>query len=216
MSRLVETGSKFGHGAVDTVKHNPVPAVLFGVGLGWLIVDNLMLHSSEEAVEPSYTDESFSEASTGEITKADGGEHYHGYRQRMGHAAQAAKERAVEVEKRAELAAAQLRERAKHLREKAAHGAHSAQSGFSRMAEERPLTLGLTGMAVGAMIGLIAAGAFRRDGHLGERREHIRHRAGEIVHEARERVGRVMHRSRRVPRSPAEGEGAATESATAH
>jgi ElaB/YqjD/DUF883 family membrane-anchored ribosome-binding protein len=206
MSKFVETTSKFSHGAVDTVKHNSVPAVLFGVGLGWLVVENLMTRSNED-IESQQMDEGLSQASVEELTTADAGEHHREYREGMSRAAQAAKQKAAAIEKRAEETAEQLKERAKHLRERAVHGVRSAESGFSRMAEERPLTLGLTGVAIGAVIGLVAAGAFRQEGSMGPaRRERIRHRAGDLVHEAKERAGRAVQKVRHANKEAAERE----------
>lgn len=200
MSRFVEKSSNLRHGAVDTVKHHPVSAVLIGMGLGWFIVDNLMARSKGE-VEPQSFDEGLAEASVEELTMADTGEHHREYRERMNRAAHAVREKAVQVEKRAEETAEHMREKAHHLRERAVHGVHSAQSGFSKFTEERPLTIGLTGVAIGTVIGLVAAGAFRQDGSMGPaRRERIRHRAGEFVHEAKERAGRVVHRPHREAR----------------
>jgi gas vesicle protein len=38
----------FGYTVVDTIKHNPVPAALVGIGLGWLIFKSLSSPSSDE------------------------------------------------------------------------------------------------------------------------------------------------------------------------
>jgi Protein of unknown function (DUF3618) len=78
--------------------------------------------------------------------------------------------------------------------------ARRASSGFSHLLEERPLVVGLIGVAVGALLGSVLPATRREDEWLGETRDDLARRARAEVHKAE----RVAKRAWDTARSEAE------------
>ena len=201
-------------GVVETVRANPLPAALTGIGLGWLLMSARQQGSAqsryrddayryrtptleyarevdEYPVAPKYlprdgADRSDS-ASTGEtIGRA---------RDKVGETATHAQDKAGDLAGRAQDKAGDLgsrtKDRASRLGSQARQQASRASGGFQRMLNENPLTVGALGVGVGAAIGLAIPETSKEHEVMGEARDTVVEKAQEKAQEMQQSVQRV-------------------------
>lgn len=217
---------------VHTVKENPVPAALIGVGLGWLILaDNNNEYDYPENNYPTRYRSRYIERT--DETQRDLGDLAHDGRERVNEAAEEARERvntAVhQVQNRVNEAAESVQESASSARRQLQQTAHetrhqaeetaaqlqtSVQQGvrrtkrtFWQTMNENPLAVGATAVAVGALVGMALPSTSVEDRWLGERRD-------ELLDETKERVQQqAQQTARKVQAVASETKDAAVETA---
>ncbi|MBK8902575.1 MAG: DUF3618 domain-containing protein [Anaerolineaceae bacterium] len=220
---------------VRTVKENPVPAALIGVGLGWLIMADSDDHNGYDdyryrqyAGGTTYYPASTRYTDTGETHRGTR-ELVHEGRERVSETVENVKERASEVAQNVQEAAHNVQERvseaadsvwhtaeetrhhaqetAVDLRLRAQQGVRQTKRTFWATMNENPLAVGATAMAVGALVGLALPSTPTEDRLMGERRD-------ELVHEVKDRAQEtVKETTEKVKAVAAEAKDAAVETA---
>lgn len=188
-------GREFAGNLAETVKANPVPALLTAAGLMWLYSSRN--NTSGGAMSSGYgttttgttTSSSYAGASTG-MHGSSGG-----MREKLGNARSRVSESAHHV-------AGSVRERAHGAADTARRGADTARrgvaranDGFRRMLDENPMAAGAIGIAVGALLGSLIPSTRKEDEWMGETRERITGRARDLAREGRDTLanaGREM------------------------
>lgn len=169
-----EHGGEFATNLGRSVKNNPVPMLLTGVGLAW------MMASSNEPRAPSGD-------TLGGVRGARDA-----VQSRAGSAGASISDSARHAREKVSGTVGSAGERLRGGADRFRSGADRARSGFDYMMEEQPLVVGAMGVALGAALGAALPRTEREDRMLGEASDSLtdqaKHKATEAYDEARERA----------------------------
>ena len=204
VGRAQEAGSSL----VETIRANPLPAALAGIGLGWLLVSARRQSSGQERYrERAYPyDYDYPPPYQGRTTASGGtsvpspGEALGRARDRVGESATQAQDKAGEVASRAQ-------ERASNLADRARYQAQRASGGFQRMLRENPLTVGALAVGTGAAVALAIPQSTREHEVMGEARDNLVESAQEKAQDVQQRVQRVAEEAQSAAKDEAENQG---------
>jgi ElaB/YqjD/DUF883 family membrane-anchored ribosome-binding protein len=197
---------------VETVRRNPIPAALVGIGLGWLLMSaRSQRRRSEWRHPPSFAGDRYDARNEYGYPRGLGG--YGAWDERGGRnreqengVIEKVKGAAGSVVHRAEGAASQVAHTAEELAHRAQHGAsalahrvedtahdlgHRARYGAQRIEhrveetfQENPLALGALAVAVGAAVGLALPQTRRENELIGEARDQLVDKARDVAESA--------------------------------
>jgi len=186
-----------GSGIMDTIRQNPLPAALTGIGLGWLVMNSRRQSSSRPPYrdtaydyQPRYEDQSGSSA----------GQALGNARDKVGETASQAQDKAGELANRTQ-------DRVGNLGYQARYQAQRASGGFQRMLRENPLAMGALGIGVGAAVGLAIPETDKEHEVMGEARDTLVDKAQEKVQETQEKVQQVAQEAQSAAKDEAENQG---------
>jgi hypothetical protein len=198
--------SQFTSNLGDSVKHNPVPVMLIGLGIGWL-----MMSGSRDAdttpTEGTASDigQRVSAVSSGAANRA--GQMMQSARERAG----AARERIGEMTHGARERSGETRERmgeaANHLRHQVRSQSAWGKDTFSYLRDEQPLILGVLGFVLGAAMGAGLPATRREDELMGEMRDEYIHKAREMGEEQLDKAKQVVAAAGRAAQEQLQNEG---------
>ena len=214
-------------GVVETVRANPLPAALTGIGLGWLLMsarkqgtaqsgygddayryrpptNEYAREVDEHPVAPKYLPQDGSDgASAGDVAGRA--------RDKVGETAAHAQDKAGDLAGRAQDKAGDLgsrtRDRASQMGSQAKQQASRAGGGFQRMLNENPLTVGALGVGVGAAIGFAIPETSKEHEVMGEARDTVVEKAQEKAQEVQQSVQRVAEEAQGAAHQEAENQG---------
>jgi ElaB/YqjD/DUF883 family membrane-anchored ribosome-binding protein len=201
-----------GSGIVETIRANPLPAVLTGIGLGWLLVSARRSASGQrrfyrERAYPyeyptRYEEPTTTTTTTGATTTSvpSPGDALGRARDRVGESASEAQDRAGEVASRAQ-------DRLSNLTDRARYRAQRASGGFQRMLRENPLAMGALAVGTGAAVGLAIPQSTPEHEVMGEARDTFVEKAQEKAREAQEKVQRVAQEAQSAAKEEASNQG---------
>jgi ElaB/YqjD/DUF883 family membrane-anchored ribosome-binding protein len=206
-----------GSGIVDTIRQNPLPAALTGIGLGWLFVNARKQGSSR----PPYRDTVYRDAAyvegyppTNEYAPAAPGypSRYEGESgsstgQALGNARDKVGETATQAQDKAGELASRTQDRVSNLGEQARYQAQRASGGFQRMLRENPLAVGTLAVGVGAAVGLAVPETSKEHEVMGEARDNLVDKAQEKVQETQQKAQRVAEEAQSAAQQEAENQG---------
>jgi hypothetical protein len=161
-----ENGGEFASNLGNSVKRNPLPVVLTGIGLLWMIASRGSAQSSSQIGR--------SGAGTGIGKKVEG------IGQSVSDATSSARERLSDMADTVSDTAGAVSDRVAGATQTVASQAKRAREGFSRLMDEQPLLVGSLGVAVGALIGASLPSTETEDRWLGEARDRTVRRAKEV------------------------------------
>lgn len=154
---------------VDTVRENPVPLALIGVGIAWLARESGRDHEDE------WEDEDIDRrlrvaAESGRRSEEewDEDEERHGARERISGLATRAAGRGEALRSRASDAGGRLRARGRQVRTRGRERARRAASGFWELMEDNPLAAGAAVFGVGLVAGLSVRSSSLEDRLMGD------------------------------------------------
>ena len=218
VGRAQEAGS----GVVDTIRQNPVPAALAGIGLGWLFVSSRRSSGSSDQVryrervaayppgyaypppyEGVYEERHQDGSSAGQAVgraRDKVGETTTQVQDKAGQAANRAQDKASEV-------AGRTQDRASRVADQARYQARRASGGFQRMLQENPLAVGALGVGVGAAVGLAIPETTKEHEVMGEARDNLVEKAQEKAQDAQQRVQRVAEEAQSAAQQEADNQG---------
>ncbi len=204
-----------GSGIVNTIKANPLPAALTGIGLGWLLVSARQQNATQPryrptneyapvvAEHPLLDDEATDGTSAGEAVGRA--------RDKVGETATHAQDKAGDLADRAQDKAGDLgsraQDRASRLGNQARHQARRAGGGFQRMLNENPLTVGAFAVGTGAAIGLAIPETSKEHEVMGDARDTVVEKAQEKAQDAQQKVQRVAEEAQGAAQQEAENQG---------
>jgi ElaB/YqjD/DUF883 family membrane-anchored ribosome-binding protein len=177
---------------VETVRANPLPAALTGLGLGWLFVNARRensgqaryrgrVYANDYGYPPTYGDRTTSTPSAGQ-------------------AVERARDKVGET-------ASQAQDQVGRLGDQAQYQTRRAGDEFQRVLQENPLTVGALAVGVGAAIGLAVPQTSREHEVMGEARDTLVEKAQEKAEEAQEKVQRVAEEAQSAAKEEAENQG---------
>lgn len=159
-------GKEFAARLGQTVKSNPVPAVITAVGLAWLYAgDRREMHGN-----------------------GHGNGQGNGSR-RLHDLAEGASDRLGDMKDKAGDSAHGAMDSARHAAHSAGHQAHRASEGFQHMLETNPLPLGAMGIAVGALLGAMIPTTHKEDELMGAASDRLADQARDKAREVKDKVG---------------------------
>lgn len=206
---------------VSTVKENPIPAAMVGLGLGWLLMES---RSRGPQYRHDYGDRAYYYYRPGGEMRHAGSEARWRAERAMGEARGRAEELGEEARSRvedlsdearmraehlgdearmrverfgedaretAENLTAEAREQAEHLSYEARMQARRAQSQFNRMMRENPLAVGAAAVALGALVGASIPETRQEEELFGPARDNLMEKARETAEETMHKVQRV-------------------------
>ena len=195
-----------GSSVMDTIRQNPLPAALTGIGLGWLFVNARRSSSSR----PPYRDAAYVEGYPpaygyplryeDESGSSSAGEVVGRARDRVGETATQAQDRAGEVAGRAQ-------DRVSNLGDQARYQAQRASGGFQRMLRENPLAVGALAVGTGAAVGLAIPQTSQEHEVMGEARDTLVESAQENAQDVQQRVQQVAEEAQSAAKDEAENQG---------
>jgi ElaB/YqjD/DUF883 family membrane-anchored ribosome-binding protein len=192
-----EISSGTGSGIMGTIRANPLPAALTGIGLGWLFANARRQSSSRPhyrdtayGYPPRYEDESGSSAG-----------------QALGHARDRVGETATQAQDKAGELADRTQDRVSNLGDQARYQARRASVGFQRMLRENPLAMGALAIGTGAAVGLAIPETSKEHEVMGEARDTVVEKAQEKVQETQEKVQQVAQEAQSAAQQEADNQG---------
>jgi ElaB/YqjD/DUF883 family membrane-anchored ribosome-binding protein len=206
-----------GSGIVETIRQNPLPAALTGIGLGWLFMN---ARRQSGSYRPSYRDATYRDAAyvegypTNEYAPPARGysPRYEGESgssagQALGNARDRVGETATQAQDKAGELAGRAQDRASNLGDQARYQARRASGGFQRMLHENPLAMGALGIGVGAAVGLAIPETNKEHEVMGEARDTVVEKAQEKVQETQQKAQRVAEEAQSAAKDEAENQG---------
>jgi ElaB/YqjD/DUF883 family membrane-anchored ribosome-binding protein len=207
------TAQKAGNNMLETVKENPIPSIIAGLSVGWLVAKST--DSSEQRYygrdyyendyqrararrygEPHYRERYGPVGYDGEFRHEEyedyeGGSNRSSVKEQASEAADRARERASEAADQARETAQRSQETAQRYSRRARRRAQGATNQVGRWIENNPLTAGAATLALGAFAGLALPGTRREDELMGETRDHAVRQAKSTAEEAAQRAQHV-------------------------
>ena len=210
-----DTAKGAGSTIMETIRENPLPAALTGIGLGWLFVSARRSISSSEQearyrggreydyppaydrVPPDYDyPPRYEERGTSGPSRGQAAERVQG---RVGETASQAQDRAGQV-------ASQAQDRVSQLSSRAQEQARRAGGSFQRMLQENPLAVGAMAIGVGAAVGLAVPQTSKEHEAMGEARDTLVEKAQEKAQDAQQRAQRVAEEAQSAAKEEAQNQ----------
>ena len=183
-----EHGGEFARNLGNSVKQNPMPVVLTGVGLLWMMASRNTTPAQPASYDAPYDYYGYegAEAMPGaEIEEGDGG----GVRQAAESARERVSQAAQSARGRVSRAAGAVSERFGRASGTTRVQAQRARESFSRVMEEQPLVAGAIALAIGAAIGAMLPPSEREDRLLGQARDRALESAASAVRTGTQEAG---------------------------
>ena len=162
-----DTAGGLRQSAMETIKANPMPAALVGLGIGWML-----LNRPRESSRPS----SGSQMRGGSVVKQ---------------VQDSASDVVDQVHGAAEDVVAQVQETGGQMVDQAHEQASRAQSFLQRQLDDNPLIVAAVAVVVGGMLAGTVRSTSREDQLLGDARDRVMEVAQEVTSATAEKVGRV-------------------------
>jgi hypothetical protein len=204
-----QTAQQASSGIVDTIRRNPVPAALIGIGAAWLAMSNRNsggFRSSDwrdggrwDSAGSGTWDTTGTQRFAGETGYGSGGYGYgsdagssSGMTDRIG---QVAGEKVSQVQDTAGQIAGQVQGTAGHLADQVQstasqvpNMARQVQDNAGRVVQENPLAVGAIAMAVGAAVGMALPATKPEREYMGQARDSLIGRAENVASDAMNKV----------------------------
>lgn len=188
---------------VESVRANPLPAALTGLGLGWLFMSARRQSSAQLGYRDTtyYYPPAYEERTT---STPPAGQALERARDSVGETASQAQDKAGQV-------ASQAQDQVSRLGDQAQYQTRRASNEFQQVLRENPLTVGAIAVGVGAAIGLAVPQTSREHEMMGEARDTFVEKAQEKAEEAQEKVQQVAEEAQSAAMDEAENQGLTQE-----
>jgi len=215
----------------DTIKANPMPAALVGLGVSWMFLNRPTARSAAPGTVNGYASGGRAFAPTTYSTRPYGGR-IHGVAETesgIGAAANAAQQsvgRAVDrVQQTAGEGVEQVQSTASQMMEQVGdtsgqvidqvqEQASRAQGFLQRQLEENPLLVGAVAVAIGSVLAGTVRSTPREDEMLGPARDRLMGNAKELTHETMDKVSRVLDEAQSAAKQEAKEQSLVPESSS--
>jgi len=219
VSNFKDTTRDTSSSLIETVKANPIPTALVGIGLAWLFMNKSDSGSSQPQRFSQGNGQGYGQNYYGQ-RDSQGYQSYQGYgqdyynqnqnqggsmgsqlRNQVSNAADSVQQKASQVAENVSGAADQVKERAsqfvdqtqskvEHLSEQVQNQAHYAMSRSHNMYEDNPLMTGAIALALGAVVGFLLPETQRENELMGNVRDKF---VGQVSDVAQDTLGKVQN-----------------------
>lgn len=206
-----ESAKGFRSSVGETIKQNPLPAALTGIGLGWLLLNR---SSAPSGVQSSYPVGSYGGYGRYGDTGSNRGGSATGQavgqvQQTAGQVAGQVQETAGQVAGQVQGAAGQVVDQVQQTAEQVQHQAQRVEDTFRQMLQTNPLPIGAIALAVGGAVGLALPATRRENELLGEARDSVVERVESTAQNAMQKVERVADEAQEAAQKEARYQGLA-------
>jgi hypothetical protein len=219
MNKVELTAREARSGFVDTIRNNPIPAVLVGVGLTWLFFSGSERNGHTQGSYPRYQ----TNANSGQIkdTAQQLANQAGSQVQRLGQQAQDLGNQARDqignlsgqVQETVEQVGSQAQEQVAGLQSDVQgqvrsfttdlqQQTHRLSYTFERAMRQNPLSIGAVALALGAAVGLAAPEVPHEDELIGDARLQVKQKAHEAAHQALENVQKIADQVQTAAEDP--------------
>ena len=203
----------------DTIKENPVPSVLAGLSIGWLVAKGSSSSSSDRdrydrdryvrayERDPYYAEQRYAEPRGGAYRQAEyydepgtypdydeAGTYYEDDDEGRS-ASERAGDAASGAQDTAKRYGREAQQTAQRYGREARRGARRAANRTEELMEDNPLAVGAATLALGAFAGLLLPGTRKEDEWMGETRDRVVHQAQSAAKETAERAQHVAEKT---------------------
>lgn len=207
---------------VDTVRNNPIPAALTGIGLVWLLMnrskgskvrgENASNGGAWDGVKQAVSGAGNAVSSAGHQISDATGKALGQASGTAGSALHGMSDAAVEFAHDASDAASHLAEQASGAASSVAKGAQQGvkrvEAGFQTQLHDNPMALGAAALAIGAVVGFSLPRTQREDQLMGETRDRLLHQAGDAAHGAAASVSEAAEKALQTVKDSAQSSNA--------
>jgi hypothetical protein len=223
-----DTAGGWRQSVVDTVKANPLPAAIVGLGIGWMFLNRPSGARRSQAYNPRYGSTyvppaygsgayrgsaygtgTYEATAYGSAPSEQGGMRRvaEGAQQNLGRAAEGAQETVGQVAEQVQGTAGQVIEQVQNTGEQVVdqvqQQAARAQGFLERQLEENPLLVGAVAVAIGGVLAATVPSTRREDELLGETRDRVVGKARGLTDETMHKVGRVIDQAQTAAKEEA-------------
>jgi ElaB/YqjD/DUF883 family membrane-anchored ribosome-binding protein len=229
VSSAGDSAKGFGSTFVETVRQNPVPAALAGIGLGWLFMSARKQSSSQVQYQPREYDSELPYSYSGDysyryrdygdkgtarqtLNKAQDavGNVTDRAQSAMGDTVSQAQDKAGQVAGQVQDTAGQMADQvqsqASQLSNQAQYQTQRAAGGFQQMVEERPLAVAAGALALGVAVGLAVPSTPQEQQLMGQARDTLMDQAQQRVQETAGKVQSVAQEAMGAAKDAAQQE----------
>lgn len=164
-----------------SVKNNPLPVALVGIGIAWLMATGNR--------RPSYGSTQSESSGSGMMQRASEG-------------MSSAKDSLSQTTRSARERVGQLGQTARDQMDRVRGQAQRARSGYDAMVREQPLALGAIGLAIGACLAAVAPRTRQEDELMGEASDRLAEQAKQIGKEQLEKAQQVAAKAKDAATEP--------------
>ncbi len=187
------------------VVDNPIPAVLLGIGIGWLVVKGFTRsngrYETAEEFGPYEPSEEFETQETVQSPMETAGQTFENVKSTAGETLNRAREKVSQAREKAGEMMGQAKEKASQFRSEASVRAQSLKERYQDTLENKPLVLLGAAFVIGLLLGLSVPETRSEHELMGPAKDRLIRRAKEM---AREKIEKVEHVAMEVRRSAAE------------
>lgn len=183
---------------VETIRQNPIPAAITGIGIAWLLMNRKSAPRSRLPYQESrfdyderldYDDRIGVQDTHAELSHES---KLQSAKNRVGEVSYDVKERAGNIVHHASDKAGELRNIARdkmdYLAERARYGKDRVESGFETTLRDNPLALGVIAIAIGAAVGMALPRTRKEDELMGSARDQMLNKASTAARDALDKV----------------------------
>lgn len=182
---------------VETIKANPIPAALVGIGLAWLFMNKSSSAPTERrysAVGYGYNPQGNSPQGYGHWNnryQEQGTSPVDAVQQKAGQVMDSVSEAAEHVKERAGEFVDQAQTKVEHLSDRVQDQAQNVMYRSQGMFEDNPLMTGALALALGAAVGLLLPETQRENELMGDARDKFMGQVSEAAHETLDKAQKV-------------------------
>jgi len=189
VGQVKETSRSASSTIVETIKANPIPSALVGIGLAWLFMNK----SSSAPSEPRYASQSYgygySSQGYGQMgTRLQGTSATDAVQQKAGQVIDSVTEAAGHVKEKAGEMVDQAQAKVEHLTDQVQDRAQDVIYRSQNMIEDNPLMTSALALVLGAAVGLLLPETRREDAWMGDARDKL---VGQVSEAAKDTLGKA-------------------------
>jgi len=214
------TARGFGSGMMETIKENPIPAMITGIGLALLFKNrannsNGSSNYQQYRYRPSETYYDRSGGYSGANSSSGPGEMVRQATDTIGGVASGAKDQVGDIMSGARdqvgSAASGAREQLGNVASGTQEKAQEATDAFQRALRDNPMAVGAFAVALGAAVGFLVPETTPEHQIMGSARDNLLDKAQSTIQDTMGKVGKVAEEAQNAVKTEAENQGLATQ-----
>ncbi|HET9110145.1 MAG TPA: DUF3618 domain-containing protein [Ktedonobacterales bacterium] len=224
MNDMTDSAREGGYTLLDTVRQNPIPAALAGIGVGWLVM-KVRENADRRAWERNWNrDGANGRGYQGDLHREYGpyrqyGRYQQGYQYQSGQPnsqqrgqqrgqslTDKAQDKLGQVSDKAQDMGGQLQDQAQQVASQAQYQAYRARNWFERTMDENPLAIGLVAVAAGALAGMAVPETEQERMWMGPARDQLVEKAQDIAQNTADKAQRVAQQATEAAKDAAKDE----------
>lgn len=225
MNDVTDTARESGYTLLDTIRQNPIPAALAGIGVGWLVMKARENGERRAAYRGDYRADRYGRGYTGPYDRyrTSGGAYYSSgsrdqarrdsgpslsdqAQDKMGQVTDKAQDKMGQVADKAQEMGGQLQDQAQQVADQAQYQVYRARGWFERTMDENPLAMGLVAVAAGALVGMAVPETDQERQWMGPARDQLVEKAQDIAQDTADKAQQVAKQATNAAKNEAKNQ----------